>query len=865
MHNDRAGSHAENLLSQMGWLRGLARGLARDVDAADDLAQDAALAALEDPSARRESLRAWLAGVLRNRARMRERSELRRRRRDLRAARGEALRSSADLVEQVSTQRAVVDAVLRLEEPYREVVLLRYFEDLPPRRIAQRLQQPVNTVKTRLQRGLARLRLDLDARHGGDRNTWLLALLPLAQRPLLPLGTLGGALTASSKIKITAAALVVVAGVAVAVAQLERPQAQPAAQVPSTAVEPAAPVSAPGPAQGRRPERAAGVAAMPAEEGTPAAPVATFRGRLLDAQGAPLPWVEVGLQAAGASQPADARAMSDAGGSFELPAPEEGADVVVTAADYATVLRAHFQRGQSIEPVVVAAPLLPLAGRVQSNAGTPLPGASIRVNLPEGFRTRFQAILDASVEDTWSANTDSMGAFELPTAPQVAGATLEARREGYEPWLRPLPAYPDRALSIVLEPMAPEAGSVEGQVVDPAGALVAGSYVTLGSKSTRADELGRFRFDLGTPQEGRHPLVAVQRGFQPGRMDPPGGPGTGASGWPSFVLLRLGPEPLAISGRVVHGDGTPAGGVKVWATDPTRFAKIDSLRASVEGLLGGGATEEELMDRLKAAASQDEAERIYYDTPNVMWCFARSDADGRFRLEGLLPRDYRLRVMDPQTLLMEDFGPLAAGREDVTLTLAPDALYASVSGRVLDRFGSGVAGARVFPMCDAFALEHEGGTTTMHAVTGATTTDAEGRFTLPRVPRRRVYLRVEGDDIMPMEFSRGLEGGLGEAWTGAMDAMEIVVSRRVHFQVELADPAEADQLAMADGRGHLLVVNQFSAGSREEREMFPLVDGKSAALAVPDTAEALVLYRDGSEVRRVPVRLQAGDLNVLRP
>lgn len=49
-------------------------------------------------------------------------------------------------------------AVSRLDEPYREVVALRFFADLPLAEIARLTGRPVSTVKTHLRRGLLRLR-----------------------------------------------------------------------------------------------------------------------------------------------------------------------------------------------------------------------------------------------------------------------------------------------------------------------------------------------------------------------------------------------------------------------------------------------------------------------------------------------------------------------------------------------------------------------------------------------------------------------------------------------------------------------------------------------------------------------------------
>ena len=52
----------------------------------------------------------------------------------------------------------VRDAVARLDEPYREIVALRFFGDLSLAEIAVESDRPVPTVKTQLRRGLIRLR-----------------------------------------------------------------------------------------------------------------------------------------------------------------------------------------------------------------------------------------------------------------------------------------------------------------------------------------------------------------------------------------------------------------------------------------------------------------------------------------------------------------------------------------------------------------------------------------------------------------------------------------------------------------------------------------------------------------------------------
>ena len=59
-------------------------------------------------------------------------------------------------------QEAIRGAVAQLPEPYREVVVLRFFGDLHLAEIAAATGRPLGTVKTHLRRGLDRLRDVID-------------------------------------------------------------------------------------------------------------------------------------------------------------------------------------------------------------------------------------------------------------------------------------------------------------------------------------------------------------------------------------------------------------------------------------------------------------------------------------------------------------------------------------------------------------------------------------------------------------------------------------------------------------------------------------------------------------------------------
>ncbi|MCR9243518.1 MAG: sigma-70 family RNA polymerase sigma factor [bacterium] len=179
------------LLSQTAWLRRLATRLVGDPHVAEDVVQDTWLAALERPPESTGSeagaghqvgrLRRWLATVAHNAARMRHRSESRRRAREREVAGAAAAGPpSQSFDEPVIAQQRLLAALMTLPAADREVVVLRFLEDLPPRAIAKRLGTTNSAVRSRLSRALDVLRTRLGARDN-DRRALALTLLPLVE------------------------------------------------------------------------------------------------------------------------------------------------------------------------------------------------------------------------------------------------------------------------------------------------------------------------------------------------------------------------------------------------------------------------------------------------------------------------------------------------------------------------------------------------------------------------------------------------------------------------------------------------------------------------------------------------------------
>src|SRR5262245_5252611 len=167
------------LLAHADWVRGLARALVADEASADDVAQETWLQAIERPPRSAEQPKHWLAVVTRNVARRLIRKRQSDAALDRAAAKREELPATDDVVVRAALQQRVVAAVMRLAEPYRSTLLQRFFDRRAPRAIAAAADVPVETVKTRLKRGLELVRRDLASDFEREGKAWPAALVML--------------------------------------------------------------------------------------------------------------------------------------------------------------------------------------------------------------------------------------------------------------------------------------------------------------------------------------------------------------------------------------------------------------------------------------------------------------------------------------------------------------------------------------------------------------------------------------------------------------------------------------------------------------------------------------------------------------
>ncbi len=835
----------EALLEHAAWIRELARALVRDPDRAEDVAQQTLVAAWKHAPLDGRGLRGWLTQVVRNFARVEARSQERRDRHEPGAARPEAQPSTHEVVERVHVQRELVAAVLELDEPYRTVLLLRFYEGKPPRAIARELERPIATVRSQLARGLALLRARLDAAHGG-RSSWALMLVPLIRPGKLLTLPLAGAIVMNAKIQIAAALAVV--GAAALVLTLSRggPE-QPSPEIARAANTPAGSALEsqvqPKIENGAHPEsaRAEVERAKPAPAALAGAPAATLvKGNVLGSDAQALAGVQVELAA---STPA-LGATSGPDGSFELDPAGRTGRVRAADARYETVLAGVLERGTR-ELQVVVAPRCALGGRVLDAQGQPLEGARVRVWPSPSVRTRFAQSLDQAESVEFHATSNALGGFRIESLPLFDGMRIECELSGFEGWSARLVDVLSGDMTITLARVGAEERALRGRVVDAQGHAVAGALVALGLDTTSSDEQGLFALRLDDPRSASFNwkekpalLRAAKAGFLPAELSAE--LALGQPHWPDFVVLKLGGAPLSIAGRVLESDGKPCAGALVWVSNTTTLGYGEENLLQVESLLGGS---------------------------DQSWTKVASDVEGRFEIRGLLEHPYTVVALDPRSLRRVIARDVAPGTTVLELAFRADGVYPRLAGRVLDARGEAVAGVQVNLLAHVF--EAHTGSYRIFSQTfplEGPVTDAEGRFELHDVPLAGVGLTFASDTIIPrsigsIEFREdGTSSTTLADFVGAHpESLEVVVERRAHVQLELVDTSGEPEFKLLDEQGQSVEMNVFMGTTRIFLQRVQCAEGRSHVVSTTERARWLVLSRDGKETQRVQVTLVPGE------
>ncbi|MEZ5963633.1 MAG: sigma-70 family RNA polymerase sigma factor [Planctomycetota bacterium] len=776
----------QRLLAEAPFVRALAQSLV--AGDADDLVQQAWLRALRSKSATLQQPRRWLARILRNLAHDRRRRDRREHTRQRAAARSELVLSSAELLAAEEHRRALVLAVDALPEHLRTVVLLRYYEDLPPRRIAAHLGVPVSTVWNRLHAALQALRQRLDARHGGDRRAWLVPLVPFAAAPrhlpwretLAPAAELG-VMTMTTKTKWLATATML----AIAVLWVAWPEAHVETAVsaaaetvtvlrvaPSTGGDAAADAPAP------RREQVATLA--PASPSTGALVVHVRHGNATHVEAGMLVLLRSGVDL----RVAPRRGRTDAAGDVRFEGLPPGPVRARVAFDLNCGAAATVVAGEAGECTVTLREGMTLRGLVVDPDGLPVAGATVEGGLVSISGEDAQAV----------ATTDADGTFVLRgCAPTFL---VGARAEG----LVASPLQLVRGRSGADESVRIELGAggavVAGQVVDADGP-VAGATVRVGAGRTeginpslqgapplpaqvQTDTEGRFTA-IGIPA-GQHqllvrdPLHAPWRGtcevdahgrtevrvtLTPGVTcrgcvrDEAGDPVAAvvmvgrigdfdlvrghSSRDGSFVLTGLPVDDLLVqSARHPHGKGS----ARVHGVAGTTV--VCELTLSNGLALRGRVVD---ADGAPVGSAQISAEPMVSPTGRLRSTF--SHGDGGFLFADCKPGRMTLRAAAPgyTAATLRDVEP---GAREVELRLQKDtAPRATIRGRLLRPDGSGAVGESVEVLC---AQPQQFTSAPVEAADGAFAVEvAAGRWWLRVLSASHPELEIPGRELLAGE------------------------------------------------------------------------------------------------------------------
>ncbi len=591
------------LVAHAGFLRALAHSLLRGDDRLEDAVQDTYVAALHGGPSHAGRERGWLASVLRRRIARLRRSDARRERALDRAPPQAPAPSAAAAAERAELIGRLTRALLALPEPYREALVLRYYEDLAPSSLAARLGVPVETARTRVKRGLERLRVALDAEHADGRRAWTGALAELLGRPgrTWPLAVPAAVLAAGALLALGALGVL---------DPVERARPEPAPAAAARAGPPllqggAPPDAPPAPRPGDSPPAAPGEAPPSPAAAAPATPSpgaaadrrrAVF-GRVTDDQGRPVPGARLEAWSTTTSDvvppntplppgpdPGAARrlatALADAQGRYTLgPLPVEPVELRVRAAGHASRQGLRARPGRHVD--LVLEPEGALAVRVLAADGSPV-AASVRV-VPRDGEPRLAVDVPAGTEGLLDG---------LPPGPAV----VVAASEGGPPTTLRAQVEPGRATPLELRLRPQRRLRLSGRAQTPQGAPVPGAELRWnheGLRATlgRADAEGRFTADVDVNAQGTWTLTVDggergwwQRTFDLGQGRPlwspqlppelfPGEAPQFRLGWKPLpegeVVATLGPrpagldEPQPVEARVVDAAGRPVPGAQV--------------------------------------------------------------------------------------------------------------------------------------------------------------------------------------------------------------------------------------------------------------------------------------------------------------
>lgn len=476
-------------------LRRLAEGLLSDDLRAQEAMQELRIARWRNHATPPST--AYARGWLRNVAARLRRDGARRRRHELEAGstRPQHAPPTDQRLARHETVQMLAEAVSALSEPFREAVVQRFYQQLPPREIAARLGVPVATVRSRIRRGLEELRRMLD-RRDGDPEAWRLGLIACfgleggrgAAAATLPLFT--GWLMSKSALALVALVLGTLWFL------LQDPAAESKALPVPTSMDSA---------QAEPTARTAGPDAQsPADppelrrQGSPQT-AASWTLRTVTPEGQAVPGATI--YAGQESNRLMRIGTTDPAGTLRLPAADTGDDaprlVLATANGRLPSRVARLDRGPGERTLVLRAGASGrVTGRIFDPDGRGLEGASV-------YAGRNEPATDAQRERGLATKTAGLFAVTDTTGEFVLDGVLAG-------WFRFIVSHPDYAPAVVFREMEANGEhrivyelrrgtAVSGRVIDRDGRAVAGAVVRQGprggfeTRGTRTAADGSYR------------------------------------------------------------------------------------------------------------------------------------------------------------------------------------------------------------------------------------------------------------------------------------------------------------------------------------------------------------------------------------
>ncbi|MEM6572161.1 MAG: sigma-70 family RNA polymerase sigma factor [Planctomycetota bacterium] len=805
--DDRPAGLTERALRELeedgAWLERLAVTLGGDPAAAADAAQVAWVHGWRMRSEGRPATRSWLRTALLRALRRDARATTRRSARQRRAAREEAIPSEPPALERLETQRVVLDAVGRLDEPYRSVVVERFLAAKSISEIARACDVPEKTVRTRIARALERLRRDLDGQSDGDRRTWLESLALFAPRPARQVPLVRGGLLMGIGTKLTLSSVAVFAlSLAGWWVHLDGRSSDPTATV---AIERAARVLQGEP--GRRPPIAE-LGGTSARRAPSVDPVPELRaaadgrsrlvGRVVTADGSPVASVDVGIwRDSVREQTPRARSTTDSRGAFELP-PLEGGFVDLISADWTVLYRPAASPGTEDGGLeVLALPAHDGVGVVVDEGGRPLAGVSVRGEVDFSvYLARSDGRGGSRVEER-STRTAEDGRFELRALPVVDGSMLLFEHPGHRSRRLAVGELGAGPVEVVLRRASGADGHLVGRVVDPSGAPVAGAWVTTGGPTLRTGVDGAFQVRINAlPSASSVVLRAVAPGLLPVERRVPL-----PTEAPEVLVLET--QSLSITGTL---DGAGHEEVLVWLDGARSFGSVDRpidgvtfrVDATCEDLMAGGDGDGRALQRRTANA---------------------------FEFTGLRDVAYDLHAVDPTTLRTVTLLEVPAGSHGLVVRWPGASAAQPLTGRVVDDAGSALTGVHVAARIpwSPTGPELEGGP--------ALTTDGDGRFAFPDIALEEVELVLRD----PEERVR-TELVLLDSFDGR-EGLQITLTRVVRARFEVENPLfTTGHVQVLDADGATLPIRILHAGRDALTDRTFLHDGRSGVVWFPEDA-----------------------------